>query len=459
MITAAVAVSIPIYKTYTDDSGTLRSATADPTLDTNNKFFDPGLGNNDQSCATCHQPFDGFTISLDTITAAFQATGGTDPLFRFNDTANDPNAAINFTNSVADKAQAYSLFRELGVVRIGKTVPATRDFNIEQQNSPTFGDLPKTDDPQAPPGGTTLSCFRRPLVNTNVHLDSSVLWDGRVATPTAANMRAQVGGAVRTLLKGPTPSDADADNVAAFMLGVFTDQVADSAAGALDANGATGGVDNLLAQAQACTAPNCPQPGGNTVFTIYDAWSSLSPTNPKRAAQLAIARGQAVFDSHGCKGCHNASNLGNNASPTFFARIGTDSLVIIDHLIAGDGVVPGSDPHPHPELQALRDRVAKLPVYCLRPTSDTIPFSSVPCGGDATDVKTTDPGRALVTGAIADVGKFKPPILRNLPVRSPYFHNGAAASIEELIDFYNARFNFGLNAQQKADLAVFLESL
>lgn len=402
---AAAAVSIPLFKVYSDDNGTLLSATADDTLNKNNKFFDPALGNNDQSCATCHQPFDGFTISLDSINAAFQATGGTDPLFRPNDTANDPNDPnAQLGSGMQQKQTAYSLFLELGVARIGKGIPAVTDFRIEPQNSPVFGDLPKTDDPQIP-GGTTLSCFRRPLVNTNVHLDSSVLWDGRTASPTATNMRAQVGGAVRTLLLGSTPSDADADNVAAFMLGVFTDQVSDNAAGNLASAGATSGVNNLLAQAQACTAPNCPQPGGTTVFTLFNAWSTLSDNNAQNVARLAIARGEQVFDTQvnaggfGCRGCHNASNLGNNSSATFFRRIGTDSLDILDHLIAGDGVVAGSKPNPDSaEIQSLmrvRDRVAKLPVYCLRPNTDTTSFEDAPCGTHASDVKTTESGKGI----------------------------------------------------------------
>jgi cytochrome c peroxidase len=74
-------------------------------------------------------------------------------------------------------------------------------------------------------------------------------------------------------------------------------------------------------------------------------------------------------------------------------------------------------------------------------------------------VVTTDPGRALVTGHIADSGSFKPPILRNLASRSPYYHAGAAPDIQHLVNYYNLRFGFGLTAQEKADLANFVEAL
>jgi cytochrome c peroxidase len=39
------------------------------------------------------------------------------------------------------------------------------------------------------------------------------------------------------------------------------------------------------------------------------------------------------------------------------------------------------------------------------------------------------------------------------------FHNGAAASLTEVVEFYNQRFGMGLTNQEKADLVAFLRSL
>jgi cytochrome c peroxidase len=50
-------------------------------------------------------------------------------------------------------------------------------------------------------------------------------------------------------------------------------------------------------------------------------------------------------------------------------------------------------------------------------------------------IQTTDPGRALVTGQWADVGKFKGPILRGLAARAPYFHNGSAQTLNDVVKF------------------------
>ena len=61
---------------------------------------------------------------------------------------------------------------------------------------------------------------------------------------------------------------------------------------------------------------------------------------------------------------------------------------------------------------------------------------------------TTDPGRALISGLWKDVGRLKGPTLRGLPSRAPYFHNGSASSLSDVIDFYNTRFNIGFTAQE-----------
>jgi cytochrome c peroxidase len=73
--------------------------------------------------------------------------------------------------------------------------------------------------------------------------------------------------------------------------------------------------------------------------------------------------------------------------------------------------------------------------------------------------KTTDPGRALLTGKWKDIGKFKGPVLRGLAARAPYFHNGLAADLGQAVDFYNTRFAIGFTDQEKADLVAFLEAL
>ena len=68
-------------------------------------------------------------------------------------------------------------------------------------------------------------------------------------------------------------------------------------------------------------------------------------------------------------------------------------------------------------------------------------------------------GRALSTGKWKDVGKVKGPVLRGLSARAPYFHNGSAGSLGDVIDFYNQRFDVGFTPQEREDLIAFLRGL
>src|SRR5262249_12682340 len=88
-----------------------------------------------------------------------------------------------------------------------------------------------------------------------------------------------------------------------------------------------------------------------------------------------------------------------------------------------------------------------LPVFTLRNNST------------GATVQTTDPGRALITGLWSDVGKLKGPVLRGLAARAPYFHNGSANSLADVVEFYDKRFTMSLTASEKADLVAFLKSL
>jgi cytochrome c peroxidase len=55
-------------------------------------------------------------------------------------------------------------------------------------------------------------------------------------------------------------------------------------------------------------------------------------------------------------------------------------------------------------------------------------------------VTTSDPGRMLLTGQPADVGVMDVTQLRGIGRTAPYFHNNSAATLEEVIDHYDAFF-------------------
>jgi cytochrome c peroxidase len=41
----------------------------------------------------------------------------------------------------------------------------------------------------------------------------------------------------------------------------------------------------------------------------------------------------------------------------------------------------------------------------------------------------------------------------------PYFHDGSAATLEDVVNTYDARRSLGLTAEEKADLVQYLKSL
>ena len=100
---------------------------------------------------------------------------------------------------------------------------------------------------------------------------------------------------------------------------------------------------------------------------------------------------------------------------------------------------------------------------------------------DDDGIPMTDIGGNPVMIVTAEAGKFKVSSLRNLDLTAPYGHNGYFATIEEIVDFYNARGlivatmdpppevsenvnvaelgDLGLNSVDKADLVAFLKTL
>jgi len=74
-------------------------------------------------------------------------------------------------------------------------------------------------------------------------------------------------------------------------------------------------------------------------------------------------------------------------------------------------------------------------------------------------IYTQDPGRALISGLCNDVGTIVMQQFRGLAARAPYFSNGSANSLRDLVDFYDRRYNIGYSEQEKQDLVNFLGAL
>jgi cytochrome c peroxidase len=86
------------------------------------------------------------------------------------------------------------------------------------------------------------------------------------------------------------------------------------------------------------------------------------------------------------------------------------------------------------------------------------------------DGRYPDRGRYEITGHRSDLGAFRTPSLRNVAVTAPYMHDGSIATLEEVVEFFDAggRPNpnlsehirpLGLAPEQKRALVAFLRSL
>jgi cytochrome c peroxidase len=51
------------------------------------------------------------------------------------------------------------------------------------------------------------------------------------------------------------------------------------------------------------------------------------------------------------------------------------------------------------------------------------------------------------------------PTLRTLVARPPYFHNGIAETLEDLVRHYERHLGFVFTDQERADLVAFLKTL
>jgi mono/diheme cytochrome c family protein len=252
------------------------------------------------------------------------------------------------------------------------------------------------------------------------------MWDGRESRGgrgVLSDLLAQAAGAAST--HGVTLDDEARRVLVGFERALLTAQSLDRRVGPLDGERALGGPRGLLTQpfqfAINSVLDQTGRPPTRLVFSLFDAWAGSADDGRR-----AIARGQALFNERPlgpsratCSGCHNAPNAGSSSTGAFF-----------------EGVAAEPDP--------------ALPLYSLRCVRG-------PMAGRT--LQTTDPGWALVTGRCVDVGRFKVPTLRGLAGRAPYFHNGSAATLDDVVASYDHRFAIGFTAAEKHDLVAFLRAL
>lgn len=428
--------------TFSNPAGVHRTVAKDGPLDRTNPFFED-LGTNGRTCVSCHQPAQAWSITPDELVDRFTRTAGRDPIFRTNDGSNCEGAVVA---TVAQRRRAFSLLLAKGLIRVAVNVPANAEFDVVDVDDPYGCSAPLS----------SVSMYRRPLPTTNLKFLSTVMWDGR-HTAAGKTIRddliAQAREAVTGHAEGAPPSDAQLRAIVDLELGLFTAQARDERAGRLSDTGVEGGPRRLVRQPfcigindplgmlpavpGACLAPS---PGFEPrVFRLFEGWR-----RERMAERRAIARGEEIFNTRQFA-IADVPGLNGAAGDPVAGPIQSGTCTIChDTPNAGNHSV--SMPLNIGIVEAAR-RTSDLPLYTLRHRVT----------GEVAQV--TDPGRAMISGKWRDIGKFKGPILRALAARPPYFHDGSAATLAEVIEFYDTRFGIGLSEKEKADLLAFLRAL
>ncbi|HEX8111757.1 MAG TPA: hypothetical protein VF516_28695 [Kofleriaceae bacterium] len=467
-----------------DPTGVFTTVSSHGFIDLNNEFFQD-LGTNGRRCVSCHVPTSGWTITPRQLQTVFDATDGgvfddgfgLSAVFRTVDGANAPNADVS---TLAKRRQAYSLLLNKGLIRIHLAIPTDAEF-----------ELVAVDDPYHFATADNMSLYRRPPPTTNLKFDSTIMWDGRENAPgqtIAQDLATQANDALLTHAQGKGLTQAQRTSIVNFETALASAQIFDRTAGELHAAGAQGGPDAILAQPfhiginDNFGDPVTGAPFNPVVFTIFDRWTNIGlgkdcdhdhdhdrddrcrcdsddrghghgysygrdrdcdRDDGINAARRAVARGQAIFNTRpiiisGVSGINDEAAFGKPASLTGTCTTCHDTPNSGNHSVAA------------PLNIGLADesrRTPDMPLYTLRnKTTHEI-------------VKVTDPGRALVDGKWAHIGRFKGPILRDLAPRAPYFHNGFAKDLDAVVDFYEDRFHLNLSKQERSDLIAFLRSL
>jgi mono/diheme cytochrome c family protein len=239
------------FTTFPNATGASATLSTTGPIDRSGPFFQ-ALGINGRSCGSCHQPADGWSITPESVRQRFEATAGTDPIFRVNDGSNSPNADVS---TVEKRRAAFSMLLTKGLIRVGIGIPPGAEFELAQ-----------VDDPYGFASASELSLFRRPLPSTNLKFLNTVMWDGRETFTDDAstdcirgttrcfaslhfNLSDQANGATQGHAQAPDPlTPAQRDAIVAFEMGLFTAQVQDVDAKSLGAQSALGGPNAIADQ-------------------------------------------------------------------------------------------------------------------------------------------------------------------------------------------------------------------
>jgi len=443
------------------------------TKTADNAFFQ-SLGTNGRSCFTCHQPAFGMSISVAHIDELFRRSGDHDPLFAPVDGSTCPkNVPASETSGAlvegrrgegkAKLEEAYRTLLQRGLIRVFIPVPVNSDYSITVvsdpygcNTDPAFATETDSNSVQR----QVISVYRRPRMSANLPFavsaaatppvvgqtgagSGNIMWDGREPFLENQAVDATKGHAQAT--NPPTP--AQVQQIVGFETGIFSAMSRTRGAGELTSDFALGGPVVLASQT--------PGQRSATPFSLYTTWRAFPMATALAKFRESVARGETLFNT---KTFVISNDAGINPVPPNPAKNVTGPCATC-HSQHFDG----ADSFPNAQQdQGIGGDSADFG----GPTPSTfLPIFKLTCnagstaGFHGTSVLTNDPGKALISGKCADAGKFTVPQLRAVASRAPFFSDGSAATLLDVVNFYDKRFSIGLTAVEKQDLVNFLGSL
>ncbi len=352
------------------------------------------LGSNGRACADCHMPSENFQLSPAAARARFERLiarrvrnpNADDPLFR-------PVDADDFRVN-GDAASDFSNLVENGLVRVTMPLP----LNVRLID-PATGQ---------PSDETSVDLWRAVMPVLNVAItgpdDTLPIWPP--GAPRVPILGQDPNGPNR---QGGYQHDARFATLQEQARGAFL------AHAEMTVEPPTRLLDDLAAFQQTLFS-------SRRVRGLAEAILSGSTTFPDPDPRLdeLEQQGKAVF-SRACAQCHGGTLHPSTSTP--------DATLVRPpvryHSIAAACPRPATDGFsPCPPRLARNARTYQITL----------------ANGTTQIVTTSDPGRLLLTGQPGDLGVMDVTPLRGISRTAPYFHNNSAATLEEVIDHYDAQF-------------------
>jgi hypothetical protein len=410
-------------------------------------FFE-ALGLNNRACVTCHQPSNGMSVSAKGLQQRWTESEGKDAVFASVDGANCPDLPQSAKSS-------HSLLLDRGLFRIALPWPPRNadgseikpEFRIEVVSDPTGCNTGAAYGLHS--AHPAVSVFRRPRVTANLRYvvpgpdGLTLMADGRETT-----LRGQAISAAMAHELAKTPDERQLRQIVDFETQMYVAQGSDVLGGLLNEESGplTLGPENLADG----KAPKLDVAAGSETSSLawltFDRWrkpAGIGDVGLTRDFRVSVARGSDVFFGHKFR---IKDVAGTNDSGKEANGMGTCASCHSPQTPRWMDIGTAN------VAQGKQSR--ELPLF--RITCDT---SATPHQYLGRVIYTEDPGRALISGKCADTGAFVMQQFHGLAARAPYFANGSAASLPDLVDYYERRFNIGLTSQEKKDLANFLRVL